>query len=195
MLAACQNQLAELLHYRTLLRLYEMTNTNLTSYREKLLALRASLLGDMNQMEDDSLKDHAKTTSIPTDREELGSDDADQELTMTLLGSDEGHPRPDWSSTPTDRRRQVWPVRAVRRTNPQVPPGRHPLCRRLRAMCLTTGRRPRALIQREGYRVDARQENNKAATIVAAALKAGAGLSAAPVCLISGRRPASMLRN
>jgi DnaK suppressor protein len=66
-----------------------MTNTNLTSYREKLLALRASLLGDVNQMEDDSLKDHAKTTSIPTDREELGSDDADQELTLTLLGSDE----------------------------------------------------------------------------------------------------------
>ena len=66
-----------------------MTNTNLTSYREKLLALRASLLGDVNQMEDDSLKDHAKTTSIPTDREELGSDNSEQELTLTLLGSDE----------------------------------------------------------------------------------------------------------
>ena len=65
-----------------------MTNTNLTSYREKLLALRASLLGDMTQMEDDSLKDHSKTISIPSDREELGSDCADQELTLTLLGSD-----------------------------------------------------------------------------------------------------------
>jgi DnaK suppressor protein len=40
-------------------------------------------------MEDDSLKDHAKTISIPTDREELGSDNSDQELTFTLLGSDE----------------------------------------------------------------------------------------------------------
>ena len=66
-----------------------MTNTDLTLHREKLLALRASLLGDMTQMEDDSLKDHSKTTSIPTDMEELGSDSADQELTLSLLGSEE----------------------------------------------------------------------------------------------------------
>ena len=62
-----------------------MTNTELTLHREKLLALRASLLGDITHMEHDSLKDHAKTISIPTDREELGSDNADQELTLTLL--------------------------------------------------------------------------------------------------------------
>ena len=67
-----------------------MTNSEVTLHRDKLLALRASLLGDMTHMEDDSLKDHAKTISIPTDKEELGSDNADQELTLTLLGSDEG---------------------------------------------------------------------------------------------------------
>jgi RNA polymerase-binding protein DksA len=67
-----------------------MTNIDLTLHREKLLALRASLLGDMTQMEDDSLKDHSKTISIPTDMEELANDKADQELTLTLLGSDEG---------------------------------------------------------------------------------------------------------
>ena len=67
-----------------------MTNTDLTLYRERLLALRASLLGDMTQMEDDALKDHSKTTSIPTDMEELGSDDADQEITLSLLGSEKG---------------------------------------------------------------------------------------------------------
>ncbi len=66
-----------------------MMNTRVTLYREKLLALRASLLGDMTHMEDDSLQDHAKTISIPTDKEELGSDNCDQELTLTLLGSDE----------------------------------------------------------------------------------------------------------
>ena len=65
-----------------------MTNPDLTLHRERLLALRASLLGDVTQMEDDSLKDHSKTTSIPTDMEELGSDNADQELTASLLGSD-----------------------------------------------------------------------------------------------------------
>ena len=66
-----------------------MTNTDLKRNLEKLLALRAELLGDMTKMEDDSLKDHAKTISIPTDKEELGSDNAEQELTLTLLGSDE----------------------------------------------------------------------------------------------------------
>jgi DnaK suppressor protein len=66
-----------------------MTNVDVTPYRARLFALRARLLGDMTQMKDDSLNDHCKTTSIPTDREELGSDDADQELTVDLLGSDE----------------------------------------------------------------------------------------------------------
>ena len=32
----------------------------------------------MTHMEDDSLQDHAKTISIPTDKEELGSDNSDQ---------------------------------------------------------------------------------------------------------------------
>jgi DnaK suppressor protein len=67
-----------------------MMNTDLKHNLENLLALRAELLGDMTKMEHDSLKDHAKTISIPTDREELGSDNAEQELTLTLLGSDEG---------------------------------------------------------------------------------------------------------
>jgi DnaK suppressor protein len=66
-----------------------MMNTDLKFNFEKLLALRASLLGDMMHMEGDSLTDHAKTVSIPTDREELGSDNAEQDLTLTLLGSDE----------------------------------------------------------------------------------------------------------
>ena len=65
-----------------------MTNTDLALHREKLLALRASLLGDVIQMEGDTLKDQRKTMSIPTDREELGSDTTDQELTISLLGND-----------------------------------------------------------------------------------------------------------
>jgi DnaK suppressor protein len=65
-----------------------MANSEWTLHRKKLLALRASLLGDMTQMEDDTLKDHRKTMSIPTDREEIGSDTTDQELTVSLLESD-----------------------------------------------------------------------------------------------------------
>jgi DnaK suppressor protein len=66
-----------------------MTNTDLTLQRERLLALRARLLGDMTQMEDHALnKDHSRTTSMPTSMAELGSDNFDQELTLSLLGSD-----------------------------------------------------------------------------------------------------------
>ena len=66
-----------------------MTNTELTLHRERLLTLRASLLGDMTKMEGEALNDHSKITSIPTDMEELGSDNTEQELTLNLLGSDE----------------------------------------------------------------------------------------------------------
>ena len=66
-----------------------MTNNDFTLHRERLLALRARLLGDMTQMEDNALnKDHSRTTSMPTSMAELGSDNSDQELTLGLLGSD-----------------------------------------------------------------------------------------------------------
>ena len=66
-----------------------MTNTDLTLHREKLLALRARLLGDMTQMEDNALnKEQNKTTSMPINMAELGSETSDQELTLELLGSD-----------------------------------------------------------------------------------------------------------
>jgi DnaK suppressor protein len=66
-----------------------MTKTDLMLQRERLLALRARLQDDTTQMEDNALnKDHNMTTSIPTDMEELGSDNADQELTLSLLGSE-----------------------------------------------------------------------------------------------------------
>jgi DnaK suppressor protein len=67
-----------------------MTNSDLTFHREKLLALRARLQGDTTQMEDNALnKDHSKTTSMPSDMAELGTGNADQELTLSLLGSEE----------------------------------------------------------------------------------------------------------
>jgi DnaK suppressor protein len=66
-----------------------MTNIDLTLHRERLLALRARLLGDMTQMEDHALnKDHSRTTSMPTNLAELGSDNFDQELTLSLLGGE-----------------------------------------------------------------------------------------------------------
>ena len=66
-----------------------MTNTDLTPYRERLLALRARLLSDTTQMEDSALnKDRSKTTSMPTSMAELGSGNFDQELTLSSLKSE-----------------------------------------------------------------------------------------------------------
>ena len=66
-----------------------MTKTDLTLHRERLLALRARLQGDMTQMEDNALNgDHTKTTSMPNHMAELGSDNFDTELTLSLLGSE-----------------------------------------------------------------------------------------------------------
>ena len=64
-----------------------MTNTDLTLHRQRLLALRASFSGNMTQR-DGALKDYAKTSSTPTDTAELGSDNADQDITLSLLGSE-----------------------------------------------------------------------------------------------------------
>jgi DnaK suppressor protein len=66
-----------------------MSNTDLTLHRERLLALRARLQGDVTQMEDNALnEDHSRSTSMPTDMAELGTGNFDQELTLSLLGSE-----------------------------------------------------------------------------------------------------------
>jgi DnaK suppressor protein len=63
--------------------------TDLTLQRERLLALRARLQGDMTHMEDNALNgDHTKNTSMPNHMAELGSDNFDTELTLSLLGTD-----------------------------------------------------------------------------------------------------------
>ncbi len=66
-----------------------MTKVDFTAYRERLLALRTRLQGDMTQMEDNALnKDHGKATSMPNDMAELGTGNFDQEFTLSLLGSE-----------------------------------------------------------------------------------------------------------
>ena len=66
-----------------------MTKPDLMLYRERLLALRARLQGDMTQMEDNALnKEHATTTSMPNHMAELGSGNFDREFTLSLLGSE-----------------------------------------------------------------------------------------------------------
>lgn len=58
-------------------------------HRERLLALRGRLHGEMTQMADGALSDNqGKTNFTPTDMAELGSDAFAQELTLSLLGNE-----------------------------------------------------------------------------------------------------------
>ena len=66
-----------------------MQTTDFTPHRERLLALRARLRDIMTQMEDNALnQDRSRITSMPNHMAELGSDNADQELTLSLLDSE-----------------------------------------------------------------------------------------------------------
>ena len=86
-------------------------NTDLSLHRQRLLALRSRLLGDMTQMEDNALnKDGSRTTSMPTSMAEFGSENSDQELTLSLLGSDKDALDQIEAGTNADRRRQLWTV-------------------------------------------------------------------------------------
>jgi len=78
------------LHHDNYREAHEMATTDFTPHLERLLALRARLQGDMTQMEDNALnKDQSSSTTIPADMAELGSENFDQELTLSLLGSEE----------------------------------------------------------------------------------------------------------
>ena len=67
-----------------------MTKTDLMLQRERLLALRARLRGDMTRMSDIALnQDHSRTTSMPNHMAELASGNFDQEFTLSLLGGEE----------------------------------------------------------------------------------------------------------
>ena len=60
-------------------------------HREKLLTLRARLVGDMNQMADAALnKDRIQTIRVPSDMADVGTDAFEQELTLNLLGNEKG---------------------------------------------------------------------------------------------------------
>jgi DnaK suppressor protein len=60
-------------------------------HRDKLLALRARLVGDMSQMADTALnKDRIHTIGIPSDMADVGTDAFEQEITLDLLGNEKG---------------------------------------------------------------------------------------------------------
>jgi DnaK suppressor protein len=62
---------------------------NNDQYRARLLDLRARLRGEMGRMADAALSQgRSETSSLPIHLADLGSDNFEQELTLTLVGSE-----------------------------------------------------------------------------------------------------------
>ncbi len=67
-----------------------MKKTDMKVYKQRLLALRARLRGDVNQMADAALKKNhmeasSDVTSMPIHMADVGSDNYEQEFTLSLM--------------------------------------------------------------------------------------------------------------
>ncbi len=68
--------------------------TDLNAYKERLLALRARLRGDVTQMANSTLKKNrtdgsGDLSSMPIHMADIGSDNFEQEFTLSLMESEE----------------------------------------------------------------------------------------------------------
>ncbi len=71
-----------------------MKKAEMKLYKERLLALRARLRGDVNAMADAALRKtrseaNGDLSSMPIHMADIGSDNYEQEFTLTLMQSDE----------------------------------------------------------------------------------------------------------
>jgi DnaK suppressor protein len=70
-----------------------MNKTDMNVYKERLLMLRARLRGDVNAMADAALRNSGmgggENSSMPIHMAELGSDNFEQEFTLSLMATEE----------------------------------------------------------------------------------------------------------
>lgn len=70
-----------------------MKKEEMKVYRERLLALRSRLRGDVNQLADAALKkngsDGGNLSSMPIHMADIGSDNFEQEFSLTLMQTEE----------------------------------------------------------------------------------------------------------
>ncbi len=68
-----------------------MKKEDMKVYKQRLLELRARLRGDVTSMADAALgHEGTETTSMPIHMAELGSDNFEQEFTLSLMATEEG---------------------------------------------------------------------------------------------------------
>ncbi|MEN6405099.1 MAG: TraR/DksA C4-type zinc finger protein [Thermoguttaceae bacterium] len=73
----------------------DMKNPEVASYKEQLLMLRARLRGDVNRMADSALRKsrseaNGDLSSMPIHMADIGSDNFEQEFTLSLMENDGG---------------------------------------------------------------------------------------------------------
>ena len=67
-----------------------MKKSEMKVYKERLLGIRARLRGDVSSMADAALgSEHSEASSMPIHMAELGSDNFEQEFTLSLLATEE----------------------------------------------------------------------------------------------------------
>ena len=66
-----------------------MKKTDMKVYKERLLGLRARLRGDVTSMADAALGADSTEAAMPIHMAELGSDNFEQEFTLSLLATEE----------------------------------------------------------------------------------------------------------
>jgi RNA polymerase-binding protein DksA len=71
-----------------------MTRTHLDEFRQNLLALRQRLNGDVSHLTDEALRDNQKEasgnlSSMPLHMADVGTDNFEQEFTLSLLANEE----------------------------------------------------------------------------------------------------------
>ena len=72
-----------------------MKKADLKNYKERLLSLRARLRGDVNQMAEATLKKNrteanGDLSSMPIHMADIGTDNFEQEFTLSLMENEEG---------------------------------------------------------------------------------------------------------
>ena len=76
---------------------------------------------------------------MPIHMADIGSDNFEQEFTLSLMENEGGGPAEDRGLAGADRGRQLRRVRRVRGEDPQEPPERHPLRHALRQVRVRAG--------------------------------------------------------
>ncbi len=67
-----------------------MKKVDMRVYKQRLIELRARLQGDVSSMAEAALGEGTEASSMPIHMAELGSENFDQEFTLSLMASEEG---------------------------------------------------------------------------------------------------------